>query len=440
MRISLWTAAATVAVATLTTSPLAVIRTVDDDPGADFTSIQAAILASNNGDVVQVFCGTYLENITMKDGVDVVGESPSCTIIDGGANASVVRFIGGATPTRLEGFTIRNGRDLIGGGILVSAAQAVISRNIVTGNAAIQGGGGTYGFGGGIAVYDTGGVISENLIHGNTAETAGGGLDVYLGYPTIVNNTIVENIALDPVGTAYGGGAYIKSSDPTVSSNIIFGNSSEAGGGGIDLINSSLAYLLYTNLDQNLPTNIDADISGYMSGPGNLFIDPLLVGSSGSNYCPRSNSPAIDAGPTTPPASSVDFFGRSRVQDGDFDGTATVDMGFCETDEVTRLTIDGGGNLGWDASVNPSAVFHLYRGLLTALRSSCAVDCIYTQDPLVVPEARQECSLLSPTFTDLDDPPASDGYLYLVSGEDLVESGLGPRSDGLPRDNDHPCP
>jgi hypothetical protein len=171
-------------------------------------------------------------------------------------------------------------------------------------------------------------------------------------------------------------------------------------------------------------------------------MDPLLEG-SGSNaarYCPRSNSPALDAGPIMPPSDPVDFFGRPRVQDGDLDGTAIVDLGYCETDEISFLQVAADGMITWDQSINVSAVYNLYRGDFNVLLSSCATDCVYTQDLGLVLEARRFCDVLLPNFMDPDLPfGVGEGYFYLVTGEDVLEGRLGWMGSIL-RDNDNPCP
>src|SRR5262245_31652488 len=107
---------------------------------ADQPTIQAAINAASNGDVVQVARGTYIENIDfMGKAIRVVSEQgPEVTIIDGNQAGSVVTFKSHETRDAvLSGFTLQNGMNTFdGGGILVSFASPTIVGNIITDNRA----------------------------------------------------------------------------------------------------------------------------------------------------------------------------------------------------------------------------------------------------------------------------------------------------------------
>jgi parallel beta-helix repeat protein len=56
---------------------------VDDSGGADFTSIQEAINAANDGDTIYVFNGTYKEQIIINKKINLIGEDKNNTIISG---------------------------------------------------------------------------------------------------------------------------------------------------------------------------------------------------------------------------------------------------------------------------------------------------------------------------------------------------------------------
>ena len=82
---------------------------------SEYSSIQAALNASNIGDTVLVQSGTYYENITWPiiNRITLLSvEGATNTIIDGGENGSVITISGdyyNYDSAYVEGFTIRNG-------------------------------------------------------------------------------------------------------------------------------------------------------------------------------------------------------------------------------------------------------------------------------------------------------------------------------------------
>jgi nitrous oxidase accessory protein NosD len=69
----------------------AVMIYVDDDGGADYTTIQEAIDAANSGDQVFVYSGTYTEQIVVDKAIDLIGESANLVTIDGGGSGDTVQ-------------------------------------------------------------------------------------------------------------------------------------------------------------------------------------------------------------------------------------------------------------------------------------------------------------------------------------------------------------
>ncbi len=59
---------------------------VDDDGGANYTKIQDAINASEDGDTIRVFEGMYKENVIVNKSVSVIGNGSSNTTIKGSGN------------------------------------------------------------------------------------------------------------------------------------------------------------------------------------------------------------------------------------------------------------------------------------------------------------------------------------------------------------------
>ena len=64
--------------------------TVDDGGGADYTKIQDAINASEDGDTVRVWEGLYEENVEVNKSIDLVGNGSEVTTINGGGSGNVV--------------------------------------------------------------------------------------------------------------------------------------------------------------------------------------------------------------------------------------------------------------------------------------------------------------------------------------------------------------
>jgi parallel beta-helix repeat protein len=222
-------------------------------------TIQAALDVATAGDTVLVAPGTYLENLVMgadQDGVTLLSEKgPDSTTIDGGLTRTVIRCDNVGSDTRIEGFTIANGRAtafifgrVFGAGVLLDTASVTISGNVFRDNEAWAQGGGLYvragsptvtgntfqdnncssGLGGGLYCADGGTpVIEDNEFIGNTASTGGAGIACLRCPAQIRNNTFTGN----QLGLGTGGGVYVSASTGgEIRDNRFESNSASAGG------------------------------------------------------------------------------------------------------------------------------------------------------------------------------------------------------------------
>jgi hypothetical protein len=339
-----------------------------------FNTIQEAIDYASDGNIVLVFPGVYVENVTIH-GKSVNLRShlgPQMTVIDGSAQKSVIQIFEESSPTDavIDGFTIRNGggsSGLSGDGFGVLMAlnlgssgmgiSATIQNNIITGNN-LRGGVGiissTMGEhfeisiinnliiensardaigGAGITVdvpEPTGFINVENNVIANNAGYSGGGLRFVSGDSNfminVLNNTIYSNTA------EYGGGIAANASNVSLINNIFFLNSAQQEGNDL--------YLVQAGLSANVSFNIIGD--GQFAGVnGNISSDPLLVNPFSENFQLLALSPAIDSG-VNMDCPETDFLGTPRPLDGNMDGVALCDMGAYEyAVPLSSILIDG---------------------------------------------------------------------------------------------------
>ena len=287
------------------------------DPSEDgsidhpFDKIQEGIDAATSGDTVQVAAGTYVENVVLPGGIDLIGAGPGQSIVDGASAGYTIDATGSFT---IKGFTITGGGSY---GIAYGASGAsLIEGNEVTGNNA------------GIYVWGVGATttIQNNVVHHNTNN----GILIYSGSTaTIVNNTVDNN--------SFG---IVTIGDPppvlTITNNIVTNNGAE----GISFHYASAD----STLSNNDVWNHGIDYDTVSPGTGDISADPLFVNAAAGDYHLQPGSPCIDTGTNTG-APADDFEGDPRPVDGNGDTVATVDMGAYEyVPGETALSFNGTTN------------------------------------------------------------------------------------------------
>jgi len=218
----------------------------------EYNTIQAAIDAASDGDVVIVADGTYTGPFNRD--IDFLGKAITVRSENGPNNCIIdCETLGRGfyfhryerANSLVEGFTITNGNATYGGAIFCRRSSPTIANCIITGN---------YGnnYGGGIACrYRCSPTITNCIISGNSARYDGGAIFCRNSSPTITNCTISSNLS---EGNA--GAIFCRNSSPTITNCTITTNSAEWGGGGI-----------YCDFGSN-PTITNCSISGNIAEHG----------------------------------------------------------------------------------------------------------------------------------------------------------------------------
>ena len=204
--------------------------------GCDYPSINAAIAAASDGDVIQLAAETYFEGepidplgkaITLRGVLDKAGKPAS--VLDGAGAHRVLICQGKETSsTVFEYLRIKNGDARgeyfpanVGGGMFNSDSSPTLTNCVFEGNSTSL-----YGGGGGMYNLISSPTLTGCVFEGNWAFNGGGMFNRDNSSPTLTNCTFTDNS-----GRAGGGMCNAETSIPTLSSCTFTGNSADTGGG-----------------------------------------------------------------------------------------------------------------------------------------------------------------------------------------------------------------
>jgi predicted outer membrane repeat protein len=289
--------------------------TVDDDGNADFTTIQAAIDASSNGDEIIVMPGTYTGTgnwVIDLDGKAIwlhSNDGTAVTFIDG-EDARVGIFCNSdeTINTIIEGFTITN----------------------CSGNS------------GGMWCWDSTPVLRDCRFASNVAKVRGGGVNCAASAsPMFENCSFIDN------STVGDGGAFYCIEGNSVFTSCTFSDNSADNGGAISCHNSYLSFE-----DCSFTNNAAYDDGGAIQSTGNGFLlttcafanNTALSGGAIYNYI-NSNSVLVGCTFDGNSATESGWRGGGAIHNYDSDPTLTNCI-------VKSSTADYGGGL-WNFRSDP---------------------------------------------------------------------------------------
>ena len=371
---------------------------------ADYTTIQAAIIAAKDGDTIQVAQGVYAENITITSSkhISIQGgwsddfasrsSDNTLTVIDGGGKGQVVYIspvLGAAVNLSLEGFTIKNGAAENGGGICAVANGAgtwimlTLNRCAITDNASTDNGGG-------FNLEAIQGSLVANIIYStissNRTKLFGGGLrlNAFMGGSAtlnMVNDRVQDNIAeeVDGGGIAvYGAKAGL--ANLNLSNTIVTRNQGPNGGGVFGYAWGQDAVVLMT-LKNNLITHNSSQQGGAICSCAGVT-DPTFSEAGGSIIWDLTNNTL-----TANSAGTAGGAGGIRMSSGSIYGNGGSsslnlknDIAWGNTDSYGNqqvvVSVDGKSGTS-NAKISYSTV-----GLIQTIgEGQCSTDHVINQNP-----------------------------------------------------------
>ncbi|MHC4742076.1 MAG: right-handed parallel beta-helix repeat-containing protein, partial [Planctomycetota bacterium] len=272
--------------------------------------------------------------IFCEDGSTVIR---GCTVMGNSAGSGGGIRSGEHADTKITGCIISD--NIAGGGGGISCGGRYYQDGAVITNCIINNNGAEYG--GAISSSRARIDVNNCIITDNTATSSGGAISCGQSSPTLVNCTIARNLAGSYGGVVSGGG-YGRAS---FFNCILRGNRAEKGnmaatGGCPSHVGCTDMHFSYSCIQSGSNA---VWVDGYyeMELGDNISADPRFADPNNGDFRLKPDSPCIDAGENELPDGlpESDIEGGDRVQDGDRDGLAVVDMGAYEARPIDELVI-----------------------------------------------------------------------------------------------------
>ncbi|MFN6534840.1 MAG: choice-of-anchor Q domain-containing protein [Nostoc sp. EkiNYC01] len=325
------------------------ILNANANAGADTITFAGSTFTDSTPDTITLTSG----QLSVTDSVTITGTGANLLTINGNNASRVFEFGGGGSKTyNLEGVTITGGNGVgngtgFGGGINMNDGDDTlnIDRTVITGNTANSGGntgGGLYvgfgtlnltnstvsnntaGFAGGIRLQNLNASLSNVTVSGNSAVNTGGGIGHLATGTGRTSSLSLTNVTIANNSAAFGSALSNISQTGAVSAVTQYNNSIFANNTG----SANIGNFGTGTVVQSLGYNISSDGSGNLTATGDLRnINPLLGslqnnGGSTPTHALLPSSPAIGAGNTT---LTTDQRGITRPQ-GAFDDIGAFEL------------------------------------------------------------------------------------------------------------------